>query len=175
MIRKKEFPMPLNIVLCEPQIPQNTGNISRTCAVTGARLHLIHPFGFTITDKQLKRAGLDYWDKLDITEYESLDSFMQAHEQDTIYFFTTKAQKRHSDVQYDVNEEIYLMFGREDAGLPEELLFAHPETCVRIPMRPTLRSLNLSNSAAIAAYEVLRQWDYPELEARGNLTKYEWE
>jgi tRNA (cytidine/uridine-2'-O-)-methyltransferase len=167
--------MPLNIVLCEPQIPQNTGNISRTCAVTGARLHLIHPFGFTITDKQLKRAGLDYWDKLDITEYESLDSFMQAHEQDTIYFFTTKAQKRHSDVQYDVNEEIYLMFGREDAGLPEELLFAHPETCVRIPMRPTLRSLNLSNSAAIAAYEVLRQWDYPELEARGNLTKYEWE
>ena len=167
--------MSLNIVLCEPQIPQNTGNISRTCAVTGARLHLIPPFGFTITDKQLKRAGLDYWDKLDITEYESLGSFMELHAQDKIYFFTTKGRKRHSDVQYDPNEDIYLMFGREDAGLPEELLYAHPETCVRIPMRPTLRSLNLSNSAAIAAYEVLRQWDYPELETRGNLTKYEWE
>ena len=167
--------MSLNIVLCEPQIPQNTGNISRTCAVTGARLHLIHPFGFTITDKQLKRAGLDYWDKLDITEYESLGSFMELHAQDKIYFFTTKGRKRHSDVQYDPNEDIYLMFGREDAGLPEELLYAHPETCVRIPMRPTLRSLNLSNSAAIAAYEVRRQWDYPELEDKGNLTKYEWE
>ncbi len=167
--------MPLNIVLCEPQIPQNTGNISRTCAVTGARLHLIHPFGFTITDKQLRRAGLDYWDKLDITEYENLSEFMRQHENDMIYFFTTKGRKRHSDVQYDVNEDIYLMFGREDAGLPEELLFAHPETCVRIPMRPTLRSLNLSNSVAIAAYEVLRQWDYPELEAQGSLTKYEWE
>lgn len=167
--------MALHIVLCEPQIPQNTGNISRTCAVTGAKLHLIHPFGFTITDKQLKRAGLDYWDKLDITEYESLDSFMRMHEHDKIYFFTTKGRQRHSDVQYSGDEDIYLMFGREDAGLPEELLHANPETCVRIPMRPTLRSLNLSNSVAIAAYEVLRQWDFPELEAEGKLTKYEWE
>ncbi len=167
--------MSLNIVLCEPQIPQNTGNISRTCAVAGARLHLIHPFGFTITDKQLKRAGLDYWDKLDITEYESLSDFLSKHENDCIYMFTTKGRMRHSDVQYERNSDIYLMFGREDAGLPEELLFAHPEACVRIPMRPTLRSLNLSNSVAIAAYEVLRQWDYPELEAQGNLTKYEWE
>lgn len=167
--------MRLHIVLCEPQIPQNTGNISRTCAVTGAKLHLIHPFGFTITDKQLKRAGLDYWDKLDITEYESLDAFMQQHENDSIYFFTTKGRQRHSDVQYSDDADVYLMFGREDAGLPEELLLAHPDTCVRIPMRPTLRSLNLSNSVAIAAYEVLRQWDYPELETMGKLTKYEWE
>ncbi|MBR2913401.1 MAG: tRNA (uridine(34)/cytosine(34)/5-carboxymethylaminomethyluridine(34)-2'-O)-methyltransferase TrmL [Oscillospiraceae bacterium] len=167
--------MSLNIVLCEPQIPQNTGNISRTCAVTGAKLHLIHPFGFTITDKQLKRAGLDYWDKLDITEYESLSDFLQKHENDRIYLFTTKGRLRHSDVQYPQDSDIYLMFGREDAGLPEELLFAHPESCLRIPMRPTLRSLNLSNSVAIAAYEVLRQWDYPELEAQGNLTKFEWE
>lgn len=172
---KKGVHMALHIVLCEPQIPQNTGNISRTCAVTGAKLHLIHPFGFTITDKQLKRAGLDYWDKLDITEYESLSDFMETHKNDKIYFFTTKGRNRHSDVQYDPNADIYLMFGREDAGLPEELLHAHPETCVRIPMRPTLRSLNLSNSVAIAAYEVLRQWDYPELETQGNLTKYEWE
>ncbi|MBE6851049.1 MAG: tRNA (uridine(34)/cytosine(34)/5-carboxymethylaminomethyluridine(34)-2'-O)-methyltransferase TrmL [Ruminococcus sp.] len=167
--------MALHIVLCEPQIPQNTGNISRTCAVTGAKLHLIHPFGFTITDKQLKRAGLDYWDKLDITEYESLADFMRRHENDKIYFFTTKGRNRHSDVQYDGHSDVYLMFGREDAGLPEELLHAHAETCVRIPMRPTLRSLNLSNSVAIAAYEVLRQWGYPELESQGNLTKYEWE
>ncbi len=167
--------MPLHIVLCEPQIPQNTGNISRTCAVTGAKLHLIHPFGFTITDKQLKRAGLDYWDKLDITEYESLAHFLQVHETDKIYFFTTKGRLRHSDVQYGLNEDVYLMFGREDAGLPEELLYAHPETCVCIPMRPTLRSLNLSNSVAIAAYEVLRQWNYPELETKGSLTKFEWE
>lgn len=167
--------MSLHIVLCEPQIPQNTGNISRTCAVTGAKLHLIHPFGFTITDKQLKRAGLDYWDKLDITEYESLDQFMQLHEQDALYFFTTRGRNRHCDVQYPANKDVYLMFGREDAGLPEQLLFVHPDTCVRIPMRPTLRSLNLSNSVAIAAYEVLRQWDFPELEATGELTQFEWE
>ncbi len=167
--------MALHIVLAQPQIPQNTGNISRTCAVTGAHLHLIHPFGFTITDKQLKRAGLDYWDKLHITEYESIEAFLAQHRNDRIFYFTTKGRNRHSDVQYPVNEDVYLMFGREDAGLPEDLLYANPDSCLRIPMRPTLRSLNLSNSVAIAAYEVLRQWDYPELEAAGNLTKYEWE
>ncbi len=167
--------MALHIVLVEPQIPQNTGNISRTCAVTGAKLHLVHPFGFTITDKHLRRAGLDYWDKLDITEYESLDAFLQAHRGDLLYFFTTKGRKRHSDVVFQQERDIYLVFGREDAGLPEALLYAHPDTCLRIPMRPTLRSLNLSNSVAIAAYEVLRQWDYPALEAQGALTEYEWE
>lgn len=173
----------LHIVLAEPQIPQNTGNISRTCAVTGAVLHLIKPYGFEITDKNLKRAGLDYWDKLEILEYNSLEHFLQSHkiqnQQKQIYYFTTKSRICHSDVDYrkflDSGKDIYLMFGREDAGLPEELLVQHPETAVRIPMRPTLRSLNLSNSVAIAAYEVLRQWDYPDMTAYGNLTKYEWD
>ncbi|MDE5768852.1 MAG: tRNA (cytidine(34)-2'-O)-methyltransferase [Oscillospiraceae bacterium] len=169
----------LLIVLAEPQIPQNTGNISRTCAVTGAVLHLIKPYGFEITDKNLKRAGLDYWDKLEILEYESLQDFMTQHENHKIYFFTTKSRICHSDVDYrkflDSGQDVYIMFGREDAGLPEELLVQHPETAVRIPMRPTLRSLNLSNSVAIAAYEVLRQWDYPDMTAHGNLTKYEWD
>lgn len=161
----------LNIVLVEPQIPQNTGNISRTCAVTGARLHLVRPFGFEITDKKLKRAGLDYWDKLDITYYDSLDDFF-AKTDGEYFYFTTKGRTVHSDVSYPDN--CYIIFGREDAGLPEELLYKNPDRCVRIPMRPTLRSLNLSNSAAIAAYEVLRQWGYPELSSEGNLTKYTW-
>ncbi len=165
----------LHIVLAEPRIPQNTGNISRTCAVTGAVLHLIKPYGFTINDRDLKRAGLDYWDKLEIHEYDSIPAFLAQHENDLIYYFTTKARQCHSDVRYPQDRDVYLMFGREDAGLPEELLVQHPETAVRIPMRPTLRSLNLSNSVAIAAYEVLRQWDYPDMTAQGDLTRYEWE
>ncbi|MBQ5316145.1 MAG: tRNA (cytidine(34)-2'-O)-methyltransferase [Oscillospiraceae bacterium] len=164
--------MRMNIALIEPQIPQNTGNIARTCAVTGARLHLVRPLGFEIDDAKLKRAGLDYWDKLDITFYESLDDFLKRVD-GQLFFFTTKGRKRHSDAAYPDN--CYLVFGREDKGLPEELLFSNPDKCVRIPMRPTLRSLNLSNSAAIAAYEVLRQWDYPDMCDRGELTKYEWE
>ncbi len=164
----------LHIVLAEPQIPQNTGNISRTCAVTGAVLHLIKPYGFEISDKNLKRAGLDYWDKLEIHEYSDLETFLLQHQNDLIYYFTTKSRVCHSDVSYP-KQDIYLMFGREDAGPPEELLVQHPETAVRIPMRPTLRSLNLSNSVAIAAYEVLRQWGYPDMTSQGNLTKYEWE
>ncbi|MBR7083844.1 MAG: tRNA (cytidine(34)-2'-O)-methyltransferase [Oscillospiraceae bacterium] len=164
----------LHIVLAEPQIPQNTGNISRTCAVTGAVLHLIKPYGFEISDKNLKRAGLDYWDKLEIHEYSDLETFLLQHQNDLIYYFTTKSRVCHSDVSYP-KQDIYLMFGREDAGLPEELLVQHPDTAVRIPMRPTLRSLNLSNSVAIAAYEVLRQWGYPDMTSQGNLTKYEWE
>ena len=165
----------LHIVLAEPRIPQNTGNISRTCAVTGAVLHLIKPYGFMINDRDLKRAGLDYWDKLEIHEYDSIPAFLTQHENDLIYYFTTKARWCHSDVRYPQDRDVYLMFGREDAGLPEELLVQHPETAVRIPMRPTLRSLNLSNSVAIAAYEVLRQWDYPDMTAQGDLTRYEWE
>ena len=161
----------LNIVLVEPQIPQNTGNISRTCAVTGARLHLVRPYGFEITDRHLKRAGLDYWDKLDITEYDSLDDFF-ARTNGNYFYFTTKGRRVHSEVGYPDN--CYLVFGREDKGLPEELLYASPERCVRIPMRPTLRSLNLSNSVAVGVYEVLRQWDYPELSTEGKLTKYIW-
>lgn len=163
----------LNIVLVEPQIPQNTGNISRTCAVTGARLHLVRPFGFEITDKHLKRAGLDYWNELDITYYDSLADFFAKNPDGKFFYFTTKGHHIHSDMTYPDN--CYLVFGREDAGLPEELLHDNPDSCLRIPMRPKLRSLNLSNSVAIAAYEVLRQWDYPELATEGQLTKYTWE
>ncbi len=163
--------MRLNIVLVEPQIPQNTGNIARTCAVTGARLHLVRPMGFEPTDKQLKRAGLDYWRYLDITYYDSIaDLLAKANGQ--CFFFSTKAPNRYTDVKYP--DECYIVFGREDAGLPEDLLFRNKERCVRIPMMPTLRSLNLSNSVAIAAYEILRQWDFPELQNNGSLTKYDW-
>ena len=163
--------MKLIIVLTEPQIPQNTGNISRTCAVTGAALHLIKPYGFVITDKALKRAGLDQWDKLDIYEYESLDDFFEKTDGE-YYYFTTKGKHVHSDVKYKDN--VYILFGREDKGLPEKLLYENEEHCVRIPMRPDLRSLNLSNSVAIATYEILRQWDYPDLTREGKLTQYTW-
>lgn len=163
----------LNLVLCEPEIPQNTGNIARTCAVTGAALHLIRPMGFEPTEAKLRRAGLDYWDKLDITYYDSLSDFMNQHEKDPIWFFTTKARHTYTEVAYP--ERVFLMFGKESAGLPEELLLQHPEQCVRIPMRPTLRSLNLSNSVAIAAYECLRQHDFADLETKGQLHRYTWE
>lgn len=163
----------LNIVLVEPQIPQNTGNISRTCAVTGARLHLVRPLGFEVTDKQLKRAGLDYWNELDITYYDGLEDFFDKNRDGRFFYFTTKGRHIHSDMTYPDN--CYLVFGREDAGLPEELLYRNPESCLRIPMRPRLRSLNLSNSVAIAAYEVLRQWDYPDLATEGKLTAYNWD
>lgn len=153
----------------------NTGNISRTCAVTGARLHLVEPLGFTVTDKHLKRAGLDYWDKLDLTYYSDWNDFCEKNTAGEFYFFTTKGRHIHSDVKYPTDKPVYLVFGREDQGLNESLLVQHPDTCVRIPMRNTLRSLNLSNSVAIAAYEVLRQWEYPELSIEGNLTKYTWE
>ncbi|MDE6788801.1 MAG: tRNA (uridine(34)/cytosine(34)/5-carboxymethylaminomethyluridine(34)-2'-O)-methyltransferase TrmL [Ruminococcus sp.] len=162
----------LNIVLVEPQIPQNTGNISRTCAVTGARLHLVRPLGFEISNKHLKRAGLDYWDKLDITYYDSLWNFFVRNLGGNFFYFTTKGKGVHSNAEYPDNS--YLIFGREDKGLPESLLYANPDKCVRIPMRNELRSLNLSNSVAIAVYEVLRQWDYPDLSREGKLTKYEW-
>ncbi len=161
----------LNIVLVEPQIPQNTGNIARTCAVTGAKLHIVKPMGFTVDDKKLKRAGLDYWHYLDITYYDNLEDFFSKNEGD-FFYFTTKGQHRYSDVEYKDNS--YLIFGREDAGLPEELLVKNPDTCVRIPMRSDIRSLNLSNSVAIGVYEVLRQWDFPELQNSGELTKFHW-
>lgn len=164
----------LNIVLVEPQIPQNTGNISRTCAVTGAALHLVKPYGFEISDKKLKRAGLDYWDKLEIYEYDNIDDFFSKNSGE-FYFFTTKGRKVHSDVDYPQDREVYIIFGREDKGLPEKLLYENPQSCVRIPMRKTLRSLNLSNSVAIASYEVLRQWNYPDLGREGKLTQYTWD
>ncbi len=158
----------LNIVLAQPQIPQNTGNISRTCAVTGARLHIIMPIGFEVTDKRLKRAGLDYWKYLDISYYDDFEDFFSKNKGEYFYF-STKAARRYSDVSYP--DGCFLFFGREDAGLPEELLKSNLPRCVRIPMLPTLRSLNLSNSVAIGAYEVLRQWDFPHLESRGKLSE----
>lgn len=162
----------INIVLFEPEIPQNTGNVARTCAATGAALHLIRPLGFTIDDKKLKRAGLDYWDKLDITYYDGLSDFFEKHGDKAIYYFTTKAPRAYTGVSYP--DEVFLMFGKESAGLPEELLLANKETAVRIPMRDKLRSLNLSNSVAVAVYEVLRQRDFEDLAEGGNLTKYDW-
>ena len=161
----------LNIVLVEPQIPENTGNIARTCAVTGARLHLVHPLGFEVTDKHLKRAGLDYWHLLDITYYDDLADFF-AKNSGPFFYFTSKGRHRHTDVTYP--DGSYLVFGREDAGLPERLLFENPDHCVRMPMRKGVRCLNLSHSVAGGVYEALRQWDFADLEIQGQLTKYEW-
>ncbi len=161
----------LNVVLVHPQIPQNTGNIARTCAATGAKLHLIEPLGFEIDDKKLKRAGLDYWHLLDIEYYKNLDEFFEKNKGE-YYFFTTKAKNVYSDAKYGDN--VYLFFGREDKGLDETLLYNHPDECVRLPMINNARSLNLSNTVAIATYEVLRQWDFPQLQAHGKLTQYEW-
>ena len=165
--------MELNIVLVEPQIPQNTGNIARTCAVTGARLHIVKPMGFQIDDKKLKHAGLDYWHYLDITYYDGLDDFFERNKDGEFFYFTTKGRNTYCDAEY--KDKTYIVFGREDKGLPEKLLYENPQSCVRIPMRKTLRSLNLSNSVAIACYEVLRQWDYPDLGREGKLTQYTWD
>ena len=145
----------INIVLNRPEIPQNTGNIARTCAATGAALHLIKPLGFEIDDRKLKRAGLDYWNELDITYYESEEEFFKLHSDKTIFYFSTKAPRDYSEQSYP--DEVWLMFGRETKGLDEELLYKNYDMCVRIPMREDLRSLNLSNAVAVAVYEVLRQ------------------
>ena len=161
----------LNIVLVEPEIPQNTGNIARTCAATGARLHLVEPLGFRIDDAKLKRAGLDYWHLLDITYYKGLDDFF-AKNDGPFFYFSTKAQHIHSDMHYP--DGAYLVFGKETKGLPEELLFRNPDTTVRLPMIAEARSLNLSNSVAVGVYEVLRQWGYPELSCAGALREYFW-
>ncbi|MCQ2385171.1 MAG: tRNA (uridine(34)/cytosine(34)/5-carboxymethylaminomethyluridine(34)-2'-O)-methyltransferase TrmL [Clostridia bacterium] len=162
----------LNIVLHCPEIPQNTGNIARTCAATGAALHLIKPLGFEIDDKKMKRAGLDYWDKLDVTVYENEESFFEKNPGATIYYFSTKGPRSYTQVTYP--QKVFLMFGRETKGLPEELLRKNPETTVRIPMRQSLRSLNLSNSVAIAVYEVLRQSDFAGLEEVGYPRTFSW-
>lgn len=164
----------LNIVLVEPEIPQNTGNIARTCAATGSRLHIVEPMGFKIDDKKLKRAGLDYWHLLDITYYDNLDDFFAKNQGGSFFYFSTKATKAHSSVEYPDN--CFLVFGKETAGLPEKLLFENQESCVRLPMiqDPAARSLNLSNSVAVGVYEVLRQWNYPDLLVRGKLRSYDW-
>lgn len=162
----------LNIVLIEPQIPQNTGNIARTCAATGASLHLVEPMGFKVDDKKLKRAGLDYWHLLDITYYDSTEDFFEKNKGGKFFYFTTKGQKIFTETEFP--ENCYIVFGREDAGLPESLLKENPETSLRIPMIDEARSLNLSNTVAIATYEILRQWNYPSLLCEGQLTKYTW-
>ena len=162
----------INIALIEPEIPQNTGNIARTCAATGASLHLVKPMGFTVDDRKLKRAGLDYWHELDITYYESLDEFLHINANEKMYFFSTKAPRAYAEIEYP--ERVFLVFGKETKGLPEPLLQANPDTCVRIPMRDKLRSLNLSNSAAIAVYEVLRQQNFAGLREDGEPTTFTW-
>lgn len=162
----------LNIVLLEPEMPANTGNIGRTCVATGARLHLIEPLGFMINDKMLKRAGLDYWPKLDVTVYEDFQDFLSKNPGAKIYMATTKSKQKYTDVSYE--EDAYIMFGKESAGIPEELLLENKDNCVRIPMMPGERSLNLSNSVAIVVYEALRQQGFPDLEEAGQLHRYEW-
>lgn len=163
----------LNIVLVEPEIPQNTGNIARTCAATGARLHIIEPMGFKIDDKKLKRAGLDYWDLLDITYYKNIEDFFDKNNGEYFYF-STKAKHIYSDIKYP--ENTYLFFGKETKGLPEDLLYKNPDRCVRMPMINSshARSLNLSNCVCVGAFEVLRQWGFPELLCEGKLTKFDW-
>ena len=150
----------INIVLVEPLIPQNTGNIARTCAATGASLHLIRPLGFEIDSAKLKRAGLDYWDSLDITDYDGLTDFFTKHPDADFYCFTSKAKRAYTDVRYPA--PVYLFFGKETTGLPTEFTEAHPDRCVRLPMRPGQRCLNLSNAAAVGVYEVLRQHGFPD-------------
>lgn len=157
--------MKINIVMVEPEIPQNTGNIARTCAAIGAKLHLVKPLGFEINDKYLKRAGLDYWDKLDIEEHESLKDFLEKYPiNNNMFLASTKATHCYSDIDYSNFEEVFILFGKETKGLPEDLLKNNLENTIRIPMRETLRSLNLSNSVAIIAYEVLRQINFDNLE-----------
>ena len=162
--------MNLNIVLVEPEIPQNTGNIARTCAAIGAKLHLVKPLGFEISDKYLKRAGLDYWDKLQIEEHDSLNDFLNKYnpQNTNMFFVTTKGKHCYSDVDYSNLDDVFLLFGKETKGLPEDLLKDNLDMAIRIPMRETLRSLNLSNSVAIVAYEVLRQTNFNNLEEISN-------
>ena len=163
----------LNIVLFEPQIPQNTGNIARTCAATNAVLHLVRPLGFKIDDKKLKHAGLDYWHHIDIVYYDDIDDFFEKNIGENFYFFTTKSVNKYSDVEYPNN--CFLIFGREDKGINESILKEHSENCVRMPMQTGIRSLNLSNTVAVGVYEVLRQWDFPELVSKGSLTQFSWD
>lgn len=162
-----------NIVLVEPEIPQNTGNIARTCAATGCDLHLVKPLGFEISDKYLKRAGLDYWHLVHVHIYENLEELFAKYPNGRFYYFTTKARKRHSDAEYKAGD--FLVFGKETKGLDEELLMSHPDECVRIPMIGEARSLNLSNAAAVAVYEALRQNEFGRLETKGELHEHKWE
>jgi len=157
----------LNIVLVEPEIPQNCGNIARTCAATGARLHLIRPLGFDISEKAVKRAGLDYWDKLEVRDYENLADFFSKNEVQEMWCLSTKAPRGYTEAEY--HDGCYLFFGKETRGLPEDFLEEHRQSCVRIPMRENIRSLNLSNAVAITVYEALRQLEFPNMTDYGKM------
>lgn len=162
----------LNIVLLEPEIPANTGNIGRTCVATDTKLHLIEPLGFSLSEKALKRAGMDYWKDLDVTTYLDYEDFLEKNPNAKIYYATTKALKTYTDVQYE--EDCYIMFGKESAGIPEEILVDNEETCIRIPMIGDIRSLNLSNSVAIVLYEALRQHNFETMNLEGHLHRLHW-
>lgn len=158
--------MKINIVMVEPEIPQNTGNIARTCAATGAKLHLVKPLGFKINDKYLKRAGLDYWDKLEIEEHDNLNSFLEKYNSDLdkMFLVSTKSKHTYSEIEYNKYDEVFFLFGKETKGLPEDLLKKYIDKAIRIPMKQGLRSLNLSNSVAIVVYEALRQNNFNDLQ-----------
>lgn len=162
----------MNIVLFEPEIPANTGNIGRTCVATGTRLHLIEPLGFRLDEKSLKRAGMDYWKDLDVTTYINYEDFLERNPGAKIYMATTKAQKVYTEVSYE--PDAYIMFGKESAGIPEEILVQHKEECIRIPMIGDIRSLNLGNSAAVVLYEALRQNGFAGMNLEGHLHHMEW-
>lgn len=162
----------LNIVLFEPEIPANTGNIGRTCVATGTRLHLIEPLGFRLNEKSVKRAGMDYWDKLDVTRYIDYQDFLKKNPGAKIYMASTKAPRTYTEVSYE--EDCYIMFGKESAGIPEEILLENQQTAVRIPMMNDIRSLNLANSVSIVLYEALRQHNFDHMQMEGHLTRYEW-
>ena len=162
----------LNIVLYEPEIPANTGNIGRTCVATGTSLHLIEPLGFRLNEKEIKRAGMDYWEHLDVTRYVNFEEFKEKHPGAKIWMATTKAKHSYTDVSFGSDD--FIMFGKESAGIPEEILVDHKDTCIRIPMIGDIRSLNLSNSVAIVAYEALRQHGFESMSLSGELHKLHW-
>ncbi len=162
----------VNIVLFEPEIPQNTGNIGRTAVATGATLHLVKPMGFTIDDKALRRAGMDYWKELDVFYYENIAEFMQKNGNKNLYFFTTKSEQNYTNVSYE--GDVYLVFGKESGGIPEDILVANKDRCVRLPMRDEIRSLNLSNAVCVGVYEVLRQNNFANLQEKGQLHHEKW-
>ena len=163
----------LNIVLHQPEIPQNTGNIGRTCVATGTRLHLIEPLGFQKNEKALKRAGMDYWHEIDVSTYVDYKEFLEKNQGATVYYATTKGRQLYSDVRYE--PDCYLMFGKESGGIPEEILKDYPQQCIRIPMLGQARSLNLSNAVAIVLYEALRQRQFPDMKLEGELHRLSWE
>lgn len=162
----------MNIVLLEPEIPANTGNIGRTCVATGTKLHLIEPLGFRLNEKSIQRAGMDYWEHLDVTRYINFEEFLEKNNHPKIYMATTKAKKNYTDVAFE--EDAYIMFGKESAGIPEEILLDYEESCIRIPMLEKIRSLNLSNSVAIVLYEALRQQNFASMQLEGELHRLHW-